>query len=160
MDVRGGGFGDVVGGLEGGAQLGDGGGGGGGGTAQGGHHVEEVVGAALAGGGHALHRLGGHFGGALHAGARARVLAPEQGQEAPVKLGKHTASTRGGFTPPSPSDAVFRSIPSRLGHLHIYALPEKMRLSLVLFFVCRCGYLPCLLTANPGISACLCEVCV
>lgn len=120
VDVRGGGSGDVVGGLEGGAQLGDGGGGAGSaGAAQRGHQVEEVVVAALAAGGHALHRLGGHLGGALHAGARARVLAPEQGQEAPVKLGKHTGSKRCDpparihpppHTPPSPSDAQFHHV--------------------------------------------------
>lgn len=79
---RGGGLGDVVGGIKGGPQLGDGGGW----SAQRSHHVEEV-GTALAGGGHAL-RLGDHFGGALHAGARSRVLAAQQGQETPVKLGK------------------------------------------------------------------------
>lgn len=81
--VRGGGLGEVVGGIEGGPQLGDGGGW----SAHRSHHVEEV-GTALAGGGHAL-RLRGHFGGALHAGARSRVLAAQQGQETPVKLGKH-----------------------------------------------------------------------
>lgn len=83
-DVRGGGFGDVVGGLEGGRAAT--------GVPQLGHHEEEVVGAGLARGDHTLHRLGGHFGGALHAGTRAGVLAAEQGQEAPVKLGKHRKS--------------------------------------------------------------------
>lgn len=80
--VRGRELGDVIGGFEGGAQLGDGGGR----SAQRRHHVQEVVGAALAAGGHALGGLGGHLGGALEAGAGARVLAAQQGQETPVTL--------------------------------------------------------------------------
>lgn len=82
VDVRGGRLGDVVGGLEGGSQLRHGGGW----LAQGGHHEQEVVCAALASDGGTSHDLGGHFGGALDAGAAPGVLAAEQGQETPVKL--------------------------------------------------------------------------
>lgn len=82
VDVRGGRLGDVVGGLEGGSQLGHGGGR----LAQGGHHEKEVMGAAVAGDCGAPHDLGGDFGGALDAGAAPGALAAQQGQETPVKL--------------------------------------------------------------------------
>lgn len=82
VDVRGGWFGDVVGGLERGSQLGHCGGR----LAQGGHHEEKVVGAAVAGDCATSHDLGGDFGGAFDAGAAPRALTAQQGQEAPVKL--------------------------------------------------------------------------
>lgn len=84
LDVRGRRLGDLVGGLEGGSQLGHGGGR----LAQGGHHEEKVVGVALAGDCSASHDLGSNFRGAFDAGAAPRVLTAQQGQEAPVKLGK------------------------------------------------------------------------
>lgn len=84
MAVGGGRFGNLVGGLEGGSQLGHRGGR----LSQGGHHEEEVVGVALAGGCAASHDLGGDFGGAFDAGAVPWVLTAQQGQEAPVKLEK------------------------------------------------------------------------
>lgn len=83
VDVRGRGFGDVVGGFEGGSQLGHGGGW----LAQGGDHEEEVVSAAVTGACGASHGLGGNFGGALGAGASPRGLAAQQGEETSVKLG-------------------------------------------------------------------------